>query len=61
MGGMRNDIDKLIAVKVAIKKETDTMVFMGFNVGEHITDDEITKVAVAAIKAASDYDKAPSI
>ncbi len=47
--------DKLMAVKVAIQKVVNTFTYMGISVGSHITDEELTQVATAAIKAGDDY------
>jgi hypothetical protein len=52
---------KLVAVKAAIQKVVNTFTYMGISVGSHITDEELTQVATAAIKAGDDFDNAPSI
>ena len=52
---------ELIAVKLAVQKVVNTFTYMGVSVGSHITDDELTQVATAAIKAMNDFDNAPSI
>jgi hypothetical protein len=52
---------RLAAVKVAIKEVVDTFTYMGVHVGSYITDDELTQVAQASIKARDDFDNAPSI
>jgi hypothetical protein len=56
-----NTEGKLIAVKAAVKEAVSKFNYMGINVGSYITDDEVTQVATAAIKASDDYDNAPSI
>lgn len=52
---------ELIAVKLAVQKVVNTFTYMGVSVGSHITDDELTKVAGAAIEALDDFRDAPTI
>jgi hypothetical protein len=52
---------KLLAVKTAVQKVVNTFTYMGVSVGSHITDDELTQVATAAIKAGVDFDNAQSL
>ncbi len=52
---------KLLAVKTAIQKVVNTFTYMGVSVGSHITDDELTQVATAAIKAGNDFDNAQTL
>lgn len=52
---------KLLVVKAAIQKVVETFHYMGISVGDHITDDELTQVATAAIKAGDGFDNGPSI
>ena len=55
------DEGKLIVVKAAIKEVVSKFTYDGIHVGSYITDEELTQVATAAIKASDDYDAAPSI
>lgn len=52
---------ELIAVKLAVQKVVNTFTYMGVSVGSHITDDELTKVAGAAIEALDNFRDAPTI
>jgi hypothetical protein len=51
----------LAAVKLAIQNVVNTFTYLGVSVGSHITDDELTKVATAAISALDTVRAAPSI
>lgn len=52
---------ELIAVKAAVHKVVGEFSFKGIKVGSYVTDEEITEVAVAAIKARDEYYSADSI
>ena len=52
---------KLTTVKAAIQKVVNTFTYMGISVGSHITDEELTQVANAAIQAGDNFDGGQTI
>jgi hypothetical protein len=59
--GTQLDVNELAAVKVAVRGVVNTLTYLGVNVGTHVTDDEITEVATAALMASISYRNGQSI
>lgn len=59
--GTAIDPGKLAAVVAAVKGAVQPFTYMGVHIADHVSDDELTQVATAAIVAASDFDSGNSI
>lgn len=61
LAGTQLDPDLLTACRLAVREEVNKMTYMGVNVGSHVTDAEIDKIASAVLTAEANFKSAASI